>query len=220
MSNPTTPTTDQLVHAEDVRRVMQRLNGDSWRHALRELERSEPALASYLSTAAETLVMSLYRIGYPNEHITEARQYLLHAAIVVHVVTRTAYRQLLADFLPLDNEQSVRNKLLQANADDNAVTFDPVVTNDDGIRVMRQLLKEPVIDLASRLADHEPAITGVAVHVSNRTRDRLTLLGASPEVAEAGANSALQAGVMCAELLRQGHSKRHEVHNQRGGSNA
>jgi len=96
--------TDQIVSAEDVRLVMQRLSGTGWRHALKELERMEPSLAAYISTAGNAAKMSLHGVGYSNAQAHEFEQYFLHSLVVIHVLTRIAHRRLLDDFLPADDK--------------------------------------------------------------------------------------------------------------------
>jgi hypothetical protein len=103
MNNAPRQISDQIVLAQDARLVMQRLNGDGWKQAMRELERLEPALAAYITTAADTIGMALHRVGYSNDQLGETQQFLLHALLGVHVLTRSAHRRLLNDFLPSDD---------------------------------------------------------------------------------------------------------------------
>lgn len=199
---------DQIISAEDMRRVLQRLTPKGWEYALNELGRVEPALAAFCHSAAQSLVMILQRLGCPVDSDNEAQGHLLFSMVAVHVATRIAHRRLLDPFLPREEKKSVEAKLLEEPSGAKLAVFSPFVSNEDGMRWMELLLKEKPLDVAMNLADAEPAVVGIAVHLCNRTRDRLMLLGASPEVAEEAANKTLLAGTLCADLIRQGYAQR------------
>ena len=57
---PTNRKTDQLIGAEDVRLIMMRLGQNGWRRVLRDMEWDEPSLASFLSTASKTMLLTLF----------------------------------------------------------------------------------------------------------------------------------------------------------------
>ena len=72
---------------------------------------------------------------------------------------------------------------------------------------MAEIVDDDPIALAGTLADIEPGVVGVAVHIADKTRDRLIAMGASVEIADAAAGKTLLAGVVTAELLRRGHAQ-------------
>jgi|GEM_PF-3168449 len=87
------------------------------------------------------------------------------------------------------------------------MAMDGVVSIPDGIAWMIELQKEPPLDLASRLAEYEPAVVGVAVRQADNLRNRMLRHGAPSGLATEAADSVLLTGLMCLELMRRGHAK-------------
>jgi hypothetical protein len=84
---------------------------------------------------------------------------------------------------------------------------DATVAIADGIQWMQELVKEPALDLASKLAEFEPCIIGVGVRLADETQNRLLRRGASMEIASHAADRVLLACCIGMELQRRGHSR-------------
>src|SRR5438093_13511876 len=83
---------------------------------------------------------------------------------------------------------------------------DAVVSVANGVAWMNELVIEQPLDLASRLAEFEPAVIGCAVRLADQAKQRLLRVGASPDIAELASWDVLRAGVICFELHRRGHA--------------
>jgi ABC-type cobalamin transport system permease subunit len=93
---------DQTVLGADMYLLMQSLSGQQWRQALLELNELEPAVARYITTAAETVERNLTAHDCSAEAIQTTQQFVQYALVLVAIAVRDGQRTLMAEWLPQD----------------------------------------------------------------------------------------------------------------------
>lgn len=96
--------TDQIIFGNDISVLMSILNGQQWRLALRDLRRTEPALAAYVLNAGDTLAMSLSAQGCSPEVIRTTEEFVCFTMLVVAGAVRAGHQRLMSDFLPQEDK--------------------------------------------------------------------------------------------------------------------
>jgi hypothetical protein len=79
---------------------MQTLNGQQWRQMLVELNELEPAVANYISAAAQTVEKNLAAHDCSAAGIQSTQQFVQHALVLVAIAVRDGQRKLMEDWLP------------------------------------------------------------------------------------------------------------------------